>query len=366
VTLYRPKKSPYWHYDFQWKGVRYHGSTGFTGRRDAERVEAEAKHDARLPQRTRPAISLDDAAGLYADRAQALTSWPTTRYILASLIASLGKATPLSAISQKMLLDHVARRRGGAKAKGGKPRSNATINREIEVARALWRYAVAARYDVGEMPDWGKLMLRVPRQRWAILDDGEDAQLLDGCREDVRPALAFLMASGWRRNEVIGLRWADCHLNQAMAWTRIKGGDTVPRALSPALVALIANQPRVGPFVFTYVCQRASGGRNARVGRRHGERYPLTATVLRSAWQDARTACGLDHVRIHDLRHTRLTRIYEATRDFAATRDAGAHRSQATTERYVHITLNRVRDAISASESRNIPEPASPQIRKKH
>jgi len=33
--------------------------------------------------------------------------------------------------------------------------SGSSVNREIDVARALWRFADHSKYDIGEMPDWG-------------------------------------------------------------------------------------------------------------------------------------------------------------------------------------------------------------------
>ena len=81
------------------------------------------------------------------------------------------------------------------------------------------------------------------------------------------------------------------------------------------MLLIIANQPKVGPRVFTYVCQlaTASGGRPERVKRRQGERYPLSISVLREAHQDARAAIEAPQLRLHDLR-TRARRACCAAR----------------------------------------------------
>jgi integrase len=100
------------------------------------------------------------------------------------------------------------------------------------------------------------------------MDDGCDHQsdarsvtsLLAAIREDVRAAVEFLLMGGWRRNEVLGLRWSDLDLPNRMAWTKLKGGDVVQRPVTNDMVLIIINQPRVGPFVFTYVYQRPMSG----------------------------------------------------------------------------------------------------------
>lgn len=339
MSLYKRPNSPNWHYDFVLDGRRFVGSTKLTSKRDAEAFVARIRRAALLPDVGRPPITLDLAAGLYSDHAETQPSWPTTRYILESLI-SMGKALLLSEISQDTLRQHFAKRRNG--------RKNSTVNREIEVARAVWRMAAKNRYDVGEMPDWKALRLKVPKAPPRELADDEEAALFKNLRADLRDAVDFALKSGWRRGEVLGLRWADVDLNRREAVTRIKGGDTVVRPLNTALCVLIANQPRVGPFVWTYVCQKSRGK------RRKGERYPLTATAMRGAWAAAKKAGEIDAFRFHDLRHTRATRIIRQTGSLAAASRALAHRSINTTARYAHVFDDDLRAALDASESRTI------------
>lgn len=351
MSLYRAPRSPYWQYDFVWKGHRVHGSTGCTDRREAARYESRQRHQLieRLTGGTprRPAITLDEAAGLYEDRVGDKPSWPDTERWIGALIAGLGGARLLSEITQPELLRLVARRRAG--------RGNASVNREIDVWRAMWRWADRARFDTGDMPDWQGLRLPVASNVPRTLSAADEARLFTHLREDLHPFVRFALLSGWRLAEVTRLRWADIDLAAATARTRIKGGDTVQRPLSSAMVALVADQPRVGPFVFTYLAQvsrtthSASDGRH-RTARRVGERYPLSDSGWRKAWTAAITAAELTGFRFHDLRHTRGTRIVRATGNLAAAQSALAHRSIRTTMRYVHMLDEDVRRALDASD----------------
>lgn len=222
--------------------------------------------------------------------------------------------------------------------------------------RAVWRRAEKARFDIGEMPDWSALLLKSNVQPYAELPNDETQDnLFAAIREDVRPAVEFLLMGGWRRNEVLGLRWSDLDLPNRMAWTKLKGGDVVQRPLTNDMLLIVINQPRVGPFVFTYVCQRPMSGLQRNTKRLRGERYPLSKTVLRDAWEVARDQVGLK-IRLHDLRHTRASRIVRVTKSLPAAQKALQHSNIKTTMRYVHVLADDLRDALDASESRNIPE----------
>lgn len=361
MSVYKPKNSPYFHFDFVWKGRRFHGSTGARTKREALRHEERERAKARNGGTARPPITLDEACGLYQDKVEELPSWPDARRTIEALIAGLGGDRLLAEIAQRELLAFVAKRRAG--------RVNASVNREIEVWRAVWRWAAKARFDVGEMPDWGTLLLKVPAKAPRELSGAEEQALFGELRADLFDFCAFALKTGWRKSEVLGLRWADLDLGARTAATRIKGGDVVRRPLTQDMLVIIANQPRVGPFVFTYVAARTKPAFTDKLGRRHparrkGERYPMTETVIRRPWAAALAAAGVDGFRFHDLRHTRGTRILRATGNLKAAQRALAHKSIKTTLRYAHATDEDVRQALDASESRTIPEAATTQARK--
>lgn len=348
MSLYKPKNSPYFHFDFVWKGRRFHGSTGAKTKREAARIEETERTKARNGGTARPPITLDDACGLYQDRVQELPSWRVTRYMLAALIEGLGAGALLAEITQRDLLHHFSRRRNG--------RTNASVNREIEVCRAMWRWAAKARYDIGEMPDWGALFLKVPNKAPRELSALEETALFDEIRTDLIAFCEFALKTGWRKSEVMGLRWSDVDLGARSAGTKIKGGDVVRRPLTQDMLVIIANQPKVGPFVFTYEAVRTKPAFTDKLGRKHparkkGDRYPMTETVIRKPWAAALAAAGVENFRFHDLRHTRGTRILRATGNLKAAQGALAHRSIKTTLRYAHATDDDVRQALDASEA---------------
>lgn len=345
MSVYKQKNSPYWKYDFVWKGRRFHGTTGCKSRRDALAFEARERHKVVLPTRESPPISVDEACGLYQDKVEGQPSWPTTRYMLTALVSSLGAGNLLSEVTQRHLLAFVGERRSG--------RSNATVNREIDTCRAVWRWAEKARYDIGEMPDWGALLLPVGHRDPRELSRAEEPQLFEHIRNDLHDVTLFALLTGWRKSEVTGLRWSDVDVDAAVAQTRIKGGDTVKRPLTQAMITILVNQPKAGPFIFTYICQKSRGK------RLKGERYPITATALRKPWAEALVAAGIQQFRFHDLRHTRGTRILRATGNLVAAKEALKHKNIRTTLRYAHAADDDIRKALEASTSRTTPEASS-------
>lgn len=64
-------------------------------------------------------------------------------------------------------------------------------------------------------------------------------------------------------------------------------------------------------------------------------------------WPLARVACGLEHVHLHDIRHTTASEIIAAGGDLG---DVGAvlnHASPASSQRYAHWLLERKAQALS-------------------
>lgn len=355
MATYKPKTSSIFLYDFVLKGVRWHGTTGCKTKRDAEAVEAKIRAEKALDtgKRAKPVITLDAAAAVYEAHLRANGKWSATAdYLIANIVSGIGGDRFLSDISQDDLRRHFALRAGKVSA--------SSVNREIEVARPIWR-RVRHTYDIGEMPDWGQLRYSVAEQDPRELYRDEEDRLFDKLRPDLRDFARFALASGWRLKEVRHLRWSDLNYVECTARIIIKGGKTAQRPLSEAMLLLIANQPKIGPFVFTYVCQR---GRKAFIdskGRKHparleGERYCFTQWGWRRPWAWALAEAGIESFRFHDLRHTRGTRMIRQSGNLATTSKALGHTNLKTTMRYAHASDADVRRDLDASDSRRIPD----------
>ena len=161
MSLYKPKNSPYWHFDFQLSGVRFHGSTGTTVKGKARLIEAQHRNDAASGRgnRKRRPMTLNAAADRYfIEVAEHQPSAGTTEYQLGNLIDGLGKDTMLSEITDNEIAEYVARRRALV--------ANASVNRETQLLKRVLRRAETTwKADTGEAIDWPKLMLPEPEGR---------------------------------------------------------------------------------------------------------------------------------------------------------------------------------------------------------
>jgi integrase len=84
---------------------------------------------------------------------------------------------------------------------------------------------------------------------------------------------------------------------------------------------------------------------------------PVTAAVLRHAWDDARATIGRSDLRLHDLRHTGLTWFATAGATQAELMHRAGHKSSVAAQRYQHATENR--DRALAQALANLAPPDS-------
>lgn len=69
-------------------------------------------------------------------------------------------------------------------------------------------------------------------------------------------------------------------------------------------------------------------------------------SVIDYWWPLARAACGLEHVHLHDLRHTAASDMVAGGVDLGAVGAVLGHKSSATTKRYAHYAVKRLADSL--------------------
>lgn len=355
MSVYKPAKSKQFHFDFQWKGQRYHGSTGCTARRDAERFEADFRRKVALGEKAKPTITVEDACNTWQSMVgDHKRSASNTLYQLAYLIAGLGPRVMLHAVTYKDLQDYAARRRAMV--------SDASVNRELQLLRRVVRWTAPRGYETPEIK-WGPLMAP-EKGRVRELTQEEEAALFAALPDNLKPLVEFAILSGQRKSEIVTLRWRDLDLNAGRATISIKGGDKHTFPLSPRMIAIVKAQPKVCVQVFTYVCQRPAPKREDRPQRVKGERYPFSKDGWARHWKRALKNAGIEDYRFHDNRHTAATRNLRATGNIKAVSKLLGHKNIETTSRYAHALEDDVRAMLFATESRIIPEPAEIEDRK--
>ena len=396
MTVYRHKNSPYWHYEFQMKGVRYYGSTFCTSKRDAERYERDRRSEAATGRIEKPSVTLDEGFGLFwENKGRFDSARKTTEYQMANLLRLLPAQMLLHDLDDITISGFIARRRGepkrsqvrkakrprkGRKAKPALPAdpaevqyvSNASVNREVQLLRRVIRF-LSKRYRVPEI-EWAQHKLKEQEGRAREMRPDEEQALFDRLRaedNDLADLVEFAMLCGVRKNAAVTLLWSKVDLKNGFAEVLTKGDVWHRFPLTQRMKMIIANRPKVAPQVFTYICRRPAPEKMGKDGklqprRLAGERYPFSKQGWDRRWRQMLKEAGITDFRFHDLRHTAGSRITRAGGLRTAQKVLGHTRIE-TTARYAHVTEADMLSAMEAADqSRNSPEaPAATALEKR-
>jgi integrase len=350
MSLYRKPRSPFWHFDFQWRGCRFHGSTKVTTRREAEKVEAAEREKAKAfvaqTEAARTSLRLDDIAGRYwSEHAQHLAGAPNAEGHLALLIEYFGKDKLLTEIADDDVTKLGAWRRGHRARKTNLPTvgnliSPYTVNHTTEQLRKLFTRAKLWGVRFQHEPKWSKHFLKVPTERVRELSEDEADKLDAAMREDYAPFFSFARASGLRLAECL-LRWPEVDWTARQIRKQGKGGRLVTVPITSDIRELLWPLRGQHPeFVFTYVCEHGEHGRSK------GQRYPITYAGVQTFWRRLRKQSGVVGLRFHDLRHDFATKLLRETGNLRLVQKALGHRNIATTTRYAHVLDSDVAEAM--------------------
>ena len=334
MSVYRDKRSPYYQFDFQLDGRRFHGSTKCTIRKDAEKFEAaeleKAKALVKAMKRSRTSLLIDDVADrLWNDHAQYDADPKATETNLARLIEYFGKARSLTDIDHNEAKKLVAWRRGHRVSRRKDPKNapliaNATVNRSTtKVLQRLFTFAKVEGAVFENEPKWDELLLSEPEERVRELQDDEATAFDEVMRADYGPFFDFASSSGMRLKECVTLRWSEVNFGTRQIVRTGKGGRRVVFPITPAVRdILFPLQGQHPEFVFTYVAVYG----NKRLGRVRGQRYPLTYNGTKTAWQRLRANAGVTDFRFHDFRHDFGTKLLRDSGNLKLVQQALNHR----------------------------------------
>ena len=198
--------------------------------------------------------------------------------------------------------------------------------------------------------DWGlvpegcnpcRSVVKYPqRKRERFLTDEEFTrlgQVLDevetegGASPAAVAAIRLLMLTGCRKSEILTLRWE--HVALDVGELRLPESKTGARVISlpPMAVNLLAgfSRDQDGPWVIP-------------------GRYPGThLRDLTDAWKVIRTRAGLNHVRIHDLRHSFASRALALGESLPMIGKLLGHSQIETTARYAHLARDSIHDSAA-------------------
>lgn len=368
MSVYKPKNSPYYHFDFQVAGVRYHGSTETANRREAEAREKVERDKAKAAAKASKnasggPLTIAVATGRYwSEVGERHANSETTWTDINRLVDYFGPSKLLSDISDDEVAKLVQWRRsqnawGREKTKDDQPMrlvSAATVNRSttLVLKKLFTRAKRTWKYEFPREPSWRDHWLQEPKERVRELKATEGAAIELATRSDYQPVFDFVRATGLRLEECI-LRWSEVDWQTGWITKTGKGGRLVKTAITSTvrdiLLPLRGHHPE---FVFTYQAARTRTGKASYKGdgegRKKGDRYPITYSGLKTQWKRIRAKAKVEDFRFHDFRHDLATKLLRKTGNLKTVQKALSHADIKTTTRYAHVLDEEVAEALES------------------
>ena len=345
------KRGAVYHYEFEYRGHRFRGSTGCTSERESRSFERQRRQEAEKEAERRQALGRAPLSwGLAATRywqeaGQHHRRTEGVLWSLAWLSRELGDGTRLSDINGGVGARLIAKRRGEGV-------SNATVNRTV--SEALRRVLNRAKLWGEHLPpiEWRKHMLPEPRERVRELRAEEEAALFASLRPDYHPIVRFALLTGCRLAECVGLTWADVDWGGRVIWISGKGGKRASIPMPPTVRGLLWPLQGQHPTAdFTYAAEK--GSRDVR----KGSRQPVTYEGLKTHWRRAKASAGVADYRFHDNRHTAATRVLRASGNLHIVKRMLRHEDIATTVKYAHASTTTCSRQWRRQRSRSPQKP---------
>lgn len=356
--LYRHGKSGVFHYDFQIKGRRFHGSTDSRSEREAVRILRAKREEARLEVSRLEQVgagkdapmTIAAACGRYhTEIGQYHTEAKTTWRNLRRLVEHFGPGKRLMDVTDSELAELVALRRGEGLAPASVNRHTTEVLRKVMLrAENEWGQSLPKKVK------WRKHILPEPRERIREASEDEEREIFEAIRPDYHPLVEFAFAAGVRLREAVELRWPMVDWGAGVIRLVVKGKKvhTIPISTTIRLILWpLQGHHETAPF--TYVCIR---GRRGSDPRTKGLRYPITREGLKTMWRRSKAKHSVEDFRFHDIRHTTATRLLRETGNLKLVQRLLGHESITTTMKYAHATTDDLRagmDRVGKSRTKS-------------
>ena len=267
-----------------------------------------------------------------------LSSWKTQRGTLKVLVGSFGNKT-LKSITHADI-ERYKMKRLKTRTVRDNERTIASVNREMELMRALMRYAFRQGWIARSPFETGSPLISKADeiQRERTLTHEEEARLLAACtgrREHLRPLLITALDTAMRRGEMFKLRWRDVDLDNRDI-TIIAMNTKTKRARNVSMTERVYEA-----LVDMWECSPQDEDTLV---------FGITDTI-KHGFASLLRETGIDDFRLHDCRHTAITRMIAAGAPPMKVMKISGHTQMSTFARYVNPnqhSLKRAAEMLSA------------------
>lgn len=216
--------------------------------------------------------------------------------------------------------------------------ANATVNRVLEVLRAVLRRAAYEWEWLERVPK--VRLLPEPKRRIRYLTHEEADRLLAKLPQHTEEMARFTLATGLRERNVAHLEWSQVDLERRHVWIhadQAKARKPIAVPLNADAVLVLRRQQGKHPTrVFTYQPR-------ARKGRPLPAPRPVDRANTK-AWREALKRAGIADFRWHDLRHTWASWHVQQGTPLHVLQELGGWESVEMVRRYAHLSSEHLRE----------------------
>lgn len=222
----------------------------------------------------------------------------------------------------------------------GDERSHADVNRDLALLRIVMNYAKKQGW-LGKTPfERGESLITSAHEtkRDRVLGREEERLLLLACeraaRQHLRPILILLLDTAMRKGEALSLKWSDVDFETGVIRLRATITKTAKPRVVPITTRLRAELEPLRIFA---------------TGR--PDRVLFDFKDPKKAFAAACADAGITGLRMHDLRHTSITRMVEAGMPASQIMVISGHTEFSTFRRYVSADDEAVKRAAQALDA---------------
>ena len=328
MSLFKRNDSPNWWVKLSHKGRRIQQSSGTPDKAKArewhDKLKASLWEQERLG--IKPSRTWNEAVVRYLAETTHKASQFADKAHLRWMDRFLG-GMQLGAINRDVL-DRVfsARQAEGV--------ANSTVNRTMEIARAVLRRAANEWEWLDRVPRVRMLPEPKRRVRWLTRDEAD--RLIGELPEHLKAMVRFSLETGLRRSNVTGLEWTQVDLARRTAWIhpdQAKARKAIAVPLSAAAVVVLRD--RIGKH-------------STRVFSFRGKPVHQVNT---KAWRLALVRAGIAEFRWHDLRHTWASWHVQAGTPLHVLQELGGWECVEMVRKYAHLSTVHLADYVDRVSS---------------
>ena len=223
--------------------------------------------------------------------------------------------------------------------------SGATINRELALLKCLFNLAIRSGYTERNPVREVKRCQEAAWRTKYVFSEAEMHKLINAAAPHLQPILWLAFGTGLRKGDILGLKWKDVDLDRGIiSLVMQKTGEIVEIPLLLLLREILAQMKKSSSgseYVFTSAWPSRKAGQHTRL------------IDIKTGFKAALRRSGLADkgYRFHDIRRSFATLIYKRGAGLTAVQRLLGHKSVLTTERYLGLKFEEVRQAVMLLDS---------------